>query len=139
LAEAEKYLIGFCVNRGNPRPCKTANNYNSWEKDKESIAENLYKIRHWDIRQGGYNDFEDVNIKTATWFIDPPYQKKGYKYKHNCKYIDFEKLSRWAKERKGQVIVCENMGADWMNFKPLKSMRGINGLNIEAICTFNNL
>ena len=133
LSEAEKYLIGFCVNRGNPQPCKTANNYNSWESDKKRIAENLYKIKHWDIRCGDYDEFGDINAKTATWFIDPPYQEKGYKYKHSCKNIDFGRLADWSKERNGQVIVCENMGANWLDFKTLKSMRGVNGKNIEAV------
>jgi hypothetical protein len=36
-------------------------------------------------------------------------------------------------ERKGQVIVCENMKADWMNFKPLVTQRVRTGMHPEAI------
>jgi len=37
--------------------------------------------------------------------------------------------------RNGQVIVCENTKADWMDFKPLKKMKGSLHTTTEAIWT----
>ena len=56
----------------------------------------------------------------GTWFIDPPYEIKG-KYYRNSK-IDYVLLSNWVTDRREQYIVCENKGAQWMNFKPFKTM-----------------
>ncbi len=58
LSLEEKWLIGFCFNRGNASPCKTANNWNSWTKDKKRIANDLHKIKHWKIIHGSYQDLE---------------------------------------------------------------------------------
>ena len=129
LTVVERSLIGFCINRGNPRPVITANNYNNWNRDREKIADNLYRIRHWTVVEGSYTDI-DPNID-ATWFIDPPYQVKGYKYKHNK--IDFKNLSKWVEKLEGQVIVCENVGANWLEFDPLVEFTGVGGKNNEAI------
>lgn len=130
LTKQEKWLIGFCINRGNSTPVITASNYNSWDKDKVRIANDLHKIRHWDIRLGSYVGIENIN---ATWYIDPPYQKMGKYYKHNGDGIDFMHLSKWCKEREGQVIVCENKGADWLEFQDLKVFRGSAKTNTEVM------
>lgn len=130
LIKAERDLIGFCVNRGNTTPVRSASNYNSWDKDKVRIAEDLYKIRHWNIIHGSYRDLEN---EEATWFIDPPYQEMGKYYKHNGDSIDFYHLGKWCKEREGQVIVCENKGANWLPFEDLYDFRGIAKNNIESI------
>ena len=135
LCDEEKWLIGFCINRGNPRPVKTANNYNNWSNDKIRIAADLFKIRHWSFIEG---DYSDVQNQEATWFIDPPYQKQGYKYKHNSKSIDFTALAEWCKQRQGQAIVCENIDADWLEFQSLVEFRGVNGKNTEAIWINDN-
>lgn len=131
-------LIGFSINGGSASPKKTAStkgNFGSgWAKTQKNIAANLHKIRHWDIRCGEYTDIESYhdNSKGATWFIDPPYQDKGKYYRHNK--IDFPHLANWCKERAGQVLVCENMGADWLPFQPLKELYGQkNKLTYEAI------
>lgn len=131
LCDEERWLIGFCINRGSANPKKTAKKFNSWNKNKVDIANNLYKIKHWDIRHGDYNEFEDVNKLEATWFIDPPYQYQGKYYKYND--IDYDSLATWCKERKGQIIVCENNNADWLNFKPLIEMQGQLHRSTEAI------
>ena len=85
------------------------------------IAENLHKIKHWDIRQG---DFKDLENEEATWFIDPPYQFGGEYYKFGNKNMNFKELGEWCMSRNGQVIVCENSKADWLDFEPLIEMRG---------------
>lgn len=89
--------------------------------DKKRIANNLFKIKHWKIVHG---DYTNINNETATWFIDPPYQRGGHKYVESNKNIDYEQLNKWCKSRAGHVIVCENSAADWMEFKPMKKMMG---------------
>ena len=94
------------------------------------ISSNLYRIKHWEIRLGCY---EDLQNEDATWFIDPPYQFGGHEYKHSNKKIDFAKLAEWCKGRNGQVIVCENTKADWLPFKPMIEMQGTMFKTTEAI------
>ena len=130
LSEEEKWLIGFCINRGSASPKKTAAKFNSWDSNKVSIASNIHKIKHWDIREGSYEDVE--NFK-ATWFIDPPYQLQGKYYKHNGDDIDFTRMSEFCRDREGQTIVCENEGADWLDFEPLKEFSGQKKRNMEVV------
>ena len=66
---------------------------------------------------------ELVNVE-GTWYIDPPYQKQGIYYKHSSKGINYDELSKWCLSRKGEIIVCENMGATWLDFKPLVDLKG---------------
>ena len=135
LSEDERILIGFCINGGSVEPKNIATdnikrNFNSWNKDKIRIAKNLHKIKHWEIKQCSY---EEIENQTATWFIDPPYQNGGEHYKESATNIDFYKLGNWCKSRNGQIIVCENTKADWLNFKPMKKMQGSIHKTTEAI------
>ena len=132
LSQEEKWLIGFNINGGSSQPKKTTMKFNVWNRVKLQIADNLYKIKHWDIREGDYHDLKN---EEATWFIDPPYQHGGKYYRHGTKNIDFKELSEWSMSRKGQIIVCENTKADWMDFKPLKKMKGSLHTTTEAIWT----
>lgn len=141
-----KYLIGFCINGGSAQPKLKATkknryrdgnrirdlNFNSWHRDKKRIAKSVYKIRHWKIELGSY---EDIPNEAATWFIDPPYQKGGEYYRVNNKTIDYPRLASWARSREGQVIVCENTSADWMEFEPLVSLSGSIHKTMESIWT----
>jgi hypothetical protein len=131
LSDPEKWLIGYCIARGGKRPCTMGHRFNDWENDKKRIAKNLYKIRHWQIK---HSDYKDLENEEATWFIDPPYQVKGITYSH-YKTIDFNFLANWCKTRNGQVIVCENAGADWLDFKPMLKFTGMVNTNTEAIWT----
>ena len=136
LSKEERYLIGFAINEGSANPKVTASkkpSFNNWNKNKPKIAANLHKIKHWDIRQGEYDEFEDVNNLKATWFIDPPYQNGGQYYRH--KFSDYDKLADYCKTRNGQIIVCENTKADWLDFKPLVEMQGQLHKTTEAIWT----
>lgn len=95
------------------------------------IAAQLFKIKHWDIRLGSY---EDIPNEPGTWFIDPPYEFGGSAYVENK--INYQHLSGWCQGREGQQIVCENTKATWLPFKPMVEMRGANGKHtIEAIFT----
>lgn len=119
LCDEAKWLIGFSVNSGSSIPKKTAGKRNHWHRDRERIASTLYKIRHWNIRFGDFTDLENV---TATWYIDPPYQKAGKYYTKRLK--DYTFLGIWCQSRQGQVIVCENEDADWLDFQPLTTLAG---------------
>jgi len=130
LSTEEKWLIGFCINGGSAQPKKTAKDYNTWGKAKKQISDSLFKIRHWNIELGSY---EDIENQKATWFIDPPYQFGGEHYKESNKHIDFANLAEWCKSRLGQTIVCENTKADWLDFKPMKEMQGSRYKTTEAI------
>lgn len=113
---------------------------NGRKNKMKHIAGNLWKIKHWNFE---CLDYTSLPNETATWFIDPPYEFGGHAYVHSK--IDFKSLSHWCESREGQVIVCENMKATWMDFKPLSVMRGANMKHTtEAIWTnyhthFNNI
>lgn len=130
LSSEEKALIGYCVARGVPRPCTMGHKFNNWSNDKIRIAESLYKIKHWTIKLGDYKEIEN---EKATWFIDPPYIKAGYKYSHSK--INYNNLSIYCKERIGQVIVCEGDSANWLEFKPLLNFSGAFKKSTEYMWT----
>jgi hypothetical protein len=121
LCKEEKMLIGFCINPASAQPKKTSRERSRWNKNKTEIANNLYKIKHWKVK---CDEYYNVKNTKATWFIDPPYQYGGIYYRINNKNIDYNNLSTWCKERNGQIIVCENTKADWMDFKPLVKLNG---------------
>ena len=82
---------------------------------------------------GEYNAFDDINKLCATWFIDPPYQYGGQHYRYSFNgYVD---LAEYCKTRQGQVIVCENTKAEWLDFVPLKEVHGQLNTTVEAIWT----
>lgn len=88
-----------------------------WDYIHRRAAECGWYANTVDYRHGSYWEAPDVE---ATWFIDPPYQyanRRGYKY--GASTIDFERLKEFVLSRRGQVIVCEQEGADWMPFMPL--------------------
>ena len=128
LIDEEKYLIGFCIGRGNSYPTHKGGAYNNWERDKVRISNSLHKIRHWVILEG---DYANIPNEESTWFIDPPYEFGGHKYKHPFK--DFTNLANWIYSRHGQCIVCENTKASWLPFKPMADMIGCQFKTTEAI------
>ena len=132
LCKEEKYLIGFCINSGSAQPKKTVKKFNCWNRSKISIAENLYKIKHWKVQLGTY---ADIPNEVATWYIDPPYSglHGGIYYRHSSKKIDYEHLGIWSKERHGQVIICGNIDETWVGFKPLVELKGQLHKRMEGI------
>jgi hypothetical protein len=129
-----KDLIGFWLNKGSVQPAKSPS---KWMRDYqvsqpgctywsatvvERIALQVPQIRHWTITQSSYADIPD---QTASWFIDPPYQVAGKAYRfHSINYPD---LGQWCRSRSGQVIVCENAGAAWLQFQPFRTIKGLEG------------
>jgi hypothetical protein len=98
-----------------------ASEQNGRKNKLKRIADNLPKIKHWTLIHDSYECLEN---REATWFIDPPYQFGGSAYVESV--VDYAVLAEWSKNRGGQVIVCENTRATWMDFKPMVKMRGGN-------------
>lgn len=81
---------------------------------RERVARQVGLIKHWKIIEGSYESAPDID---ATWFVDPPYERKGVGYTCGSKDIDFSHLADWCRSRRGQTIVCENDGATWLPFR----------------------
>ena len=138
LSDEERlFLSFFCASgqgKSNYIVTKFGDHYSGNQNRYNKIASDLHKIKHWEIIQGNY---EDLGNENATWFIDPPYQFGGeHQYKFSNKQIDFNSLANYCKSRNGQVIVCENTKANWLEFKPVIQIQGANNTNTtEAIWT----
>lgn len=136
--QERKNLVGFIISGAPTIPKKTATKWktilrpNTQKHRLETIAKNLYKIRHWKIMHG---DYKEAPEKKATWFIDPPYIKKGHYYKYGSKQINYASLAIWCKTRPGQVIVCESDNANWLPFQDLTRARGNKYQHLEKIWT----
>lgn len=128
----QAWLMGFLVQQGVNAPRLTVTKYAEKviRTQKKNIANQLYKIKHWQIQEGDYNDIKN---EEATWFIDPPYQFGGEWYVKNNKNLDYARLADWCMERKGQAIVCENTKADWLPFRQMAEMTGTKYTTTEAI------
>ena len=124
-----RYLIGFCINPGSSCPKITASKRSKWENYKVQLADFVPRIKHWQFFQQSYTDIPN---EQATWFVDPPYQKAG-KYYFGHSKIDFPALGAWCRQRQGQVIVCENQGADWLPFQFLTDHQGSMQKNTEVV------
>lgn len=124
-------LIALCMNRGTSKPQRVAGSWPQlpalWQRKKEIIAGGLHKIKHWKI----YNrDYTRVRNQKATWFVDPPYVGlNGYVAKVDC----YDELADWCRERRGQIIVCEMGGADWLPFVAFAKSKTLKGHRSEVI------
>jgi hypothetical protein len=124
-----RHLVGFWLNKGTAQPRLSPS---AWMRSKqrpraywgvevrERIATQVQHIRHWKVQHGSYTSVPNPD---ATWFIDPQYVQAGKSYTFSSKDINYTHLGEWCTERKGQVIVCENQGADWLPFQPFASTR----------------
>jgi D12 class N6 adenine-specific DNA methyltransferase len=128
LTQEQKWLMGFCINRGSSHPKKKVQKFQSWNRKKIQIAENLYKIRHWKMELKSYLEIEN---KKATWFIDPPYQEGG-KYYTKSK-IDYSLYKNWLLGREGQIIGCDLTTANYLDFKPLRQFKGQLHSRMEGV------
>ncbi len=99
----------------------------NWEISKRIMAQNLHKVKHWQILNDDYLNAPDIE---ATWFIDPPYKgEAGLGYRYSSKLLDYTELADWALQRKGEVIFCEGKEGDYLPFKPLVDLKGVAGKN----------
>lgn len=106
----EDVVYRFNGNPGSEKPRNYAGQFNTAKIKADRVLH--AQILSWQFTCASYIAAPDVE---ATWFIDPPYQRQS-RYRHNA--IDYKTLAEWVRSRRGQVIVCESEGADWLPFKP---------------------
>ena len=123
-----RLLIGFWIARCTASPRKTPS---AWMRSgkyprsfwgprvRETLARQVTRIRHWTVTNKDYRDIEFNGY--ATWLIDPPYQTTGAHYRISS--IDYSALRLWMSSRRGQVILCENDGANWEKLSRFTSVR----------------
>lgn len=135
-------LVGFAMNAATTHPCRTLSSgrkrlatmgrvFEGWtEAQRNRVASQVSAIRHWRIIEGDYTAAPDIE---ATWFVDPPYNNSaGSHYAHQVS--DYAALGAWCRERAGQLIVCENDGADWLPFRAFATLKpGINGTGSREV------
>jgi hypothetical protein len=129
-----RWLAGFWCNNGVAQPCKrpskwasigdSGHNWGGWGPTaRERIAKDVPRIRHWRVIHGTYGDAPDVE---ASWFVDPPYQAAaGRHYRHDA--VDYADLGAWVMGRKGQVIACDQRGADWLPWTGAITLKASDG------------
>lgn len=147
VPQEARWLVGFWMNDGTTRPCVTLSSGLAgfraaghktigWgQHTKDRIAGQVDKIRHWRVIEGDYTEAPDVD---ATWFIDPPYAgKAGSYYVRGSKDLDYAALGAWCRARRGQVMVCEAAGADWLPFVQRQGIKAgfSKGASSEALWT----
>ena len=121
LPDGAMWMLGFWCNTATASPCRTPSKrfrdgpraHTGWSPTTRArIAADVIRIKHWTLIEGDYTEAPDVE---SSWFIDPPYQgKAGSHYPFGSKRMDYPALGAWCMSRRGQVIVCEGAGADWM-------------------------
>lgn len=136
IPQEAKWLIGWWLNKGNAQPCHLPGLWmrqrirpNSFwgEVIRARTAAQLEYIRHWKVRLTSYDTLPNPS---ATWFIDPPYQRSGKRYTFNA--VDYPHLSEWTKARQGQVVACGQEGDNWLDFKPFLDAKGTEGCRREG-------
>jgi len=138
LSNDQKTIIGFFLNPGSAQPKKSPGKFCGWNQiNKIRLSNDVKKVKHWKIINNDYTSIENI---PATWFVDPPYQGNGGKYyKHGNKNFNYDSLREWCLNRYGQLIVCENSEANWMNFTPLVDIQGQKHKTKEVIFYQENL
>jgi len=122
LPQVDKNLIGiWCTENGQslgrclPHWATITHWANYWGAAcRERLAKSVTQIKHWRVQLGAY---DCIPNQEATWFVDPPYSLRGgIHYKMGSNQINYKMLAAWCLSRKGQVIVCEAKGANWLPF-----------------------
>jgi hypothetical protein len=86
------------------------------------------RIAHWRITEQDYRDLPQTEPED-TVYVDPPYANAaGRVYAHGG--LDYAALAEWCRARRGTVIVCEQIGATWLPFAPLRPTR--RGWNVAT-------
>lgn len=138
IAEEAKILIGFWLTEAQTShsryPLSKSRGGNWTERKRAMLASQVEKIRHWKVEQKSYEDIEDRS--DCTWFIDPPYAQAGKRYRNNK--IDYKHLGEWCKARRGQVMVCEQSGADWLEFATFLKVSNASNKKYEEVMWTND-
>jgi len=132
ISNNAKRFIGFWASTAAKEPGTCLH---QWARESESRATwsrpcrkrasiTAGKIKHWSVHHGSYTEIPVDQYGPCTWFVDPPYQEAGRCYTFGSKLIDYNHLADWCRSLPGQVIVCENLGADWLPFRVLCETRG---------------
>lgn len=145
IPQPARWLIGMWVNPGSAQPKRTMTRWLAQQTDgynrsntmcgvgvRERLARQVERIRHWIVRHGDYSTAPNIR---ATWFVAPPYERAGHNYPHGSRQLDYPGLARWCIRRRGQVLVCEQVGAEWLPFRPYmtaKANAGHNGHGTSA-------
>jgi site-specific DNA-adenine methylase len=139
ITEEAKILIGFWLTESQTSssryPLSKSRGGNWTERKREMLANQVNHIRHWKIEKKSYDEIE-VN-QECTWFIDPPYSQAGKRYRNNA--INYQQLAIWCKERQGQAIVCEQSGADWLEFSVFKKVSNASNKKYEEVMWTNQM
>jgi len=145
IPQEAKWLMGFWIGVGDVMPRKTKSpwsrgNYSGvWSEDTiRRVAHTVRRIKHWKVYNKSWEDIDPNRYGPATWFVDPPYQEAGKQYRLGPEQINFPKLGEWCRALPGQVIACENRGADWLPFRDLYLAQANNynqGGRVEVIWT----
>lgn len=137
LPPAERALIGYWLNPANAYP---ANRPSTWHKThphrvwgrrvRERLADQIGAIRHWSLVEGEWYEGPEG---PATRFVDPPYVRAGYHYRHGPEGIDYAQLAEACRSWPGQVIACEQLGAAWLPFREHARRRAMRGYTDEVV------
>jgi len=132
-----RMLVGFCLGAGVVEPKRSMSAGMRRFRDQGKMTEGwgvgmrsraasqVDSIRHWRVIEGDYTAAPNVE---ATWFIDPPYEgRAGSLYVHKSDAIDYPTLGEWCRSRRGQAIVCEADGAQWLPFRSFGVTSGTCG------------
>ena len=137
IAEEAKILIGFWLTESQTSssryPLSKSRGGNWTERKRTMLANQVDSIKHWKIENKSYDEIE-FNRK-CTWFIDPPYAQAGKRYRNNN--IDYQQLGTWCKKRRGQAIVCEQSGADWLEFSTFQKVSNASNKKYEEVIWTN--
>jgi len=136
IASEAKILIGFWLTESQTTssryPLSKSRGGNWTDRKRNMIANQVNSIKHWRIKRKSYSEIDCA--MSGTWFIDPPYSQAGKRYRNNA--INYKQLGKWCKERRGQAIVCEQNGADWLEFSTFqKASNGSNKKYNEVLWT----
>jgi hypothetical protein len=148
VPQGARWLVGFSMNSAASTPRRTLSSgrrelralnrqFEGWTRSqRERVACQVTKIRHWQIIEGDYTRAPDLE---ATWFVDPPYAgRPGSHYTHGSSRLDYQRLGSWCRARCGQVVVCEANGAAWLPFVPLGDFHAMGARRShEAMWTAN--
>lgn len=143
IPQEARWLIGFWLNRGSSQPKKTQTAFSRrvdrqqlvWsERARQRIAAEVHRVDHWEIVHCSY---EAIMPRVgATYFVDPPYVEKGRYYRYRD--VDYAGLAQWCSSCPGDLIVCEQEGADWLPFSSLASIKSTKGRSSEVVYIKNN-
>jgi len=135
VCQEARWLAGFWLNDGAAQPCKTPSKWAtlrevdgvekwSWgPRSRQRIAADVQHIRHWQVIEGDYTAAPDI---AATWMVDPPYETPAGRH-YKAQVGDYAALGDWVQARQGQVIACDQEGADWMPWNRKITLKGCGG------------